>query len=54
MPAAPQNPDAVENFRAGNEKVMGFLVGQVMKAYQGRAHSQMVQEVLKGLLTKEQ
>ena len=31
------NPDAVERYRNGEEKVVGFLVGQVMRATQGKA-----------------
>jgi aspartyl-tRNA(Asn)/glutamyl-tRNA(Gln) amidotransferase subunit B len=37
----------VEQFRSGNEKVFGFLVGQVMKSTQGRANPQMVNEALR-------
>ena len=33
-------------FRAGKEKVFGFLVGQVMKATRGKANPQMVNEIL--------
>ena len=45
-----QNPDAVAKYRAGNEKVLAFLLGQVMKASRGRANPQKVQDVLKRLL----
>jgi aspartyl-tRNA(Asn)/glutamyl-tRNA(Gln) amidotransferase subunit B len=31
------NPDAVERYRNGEAKVVGFLVGQVMRATQGKA-----------------
>ena len=44
------NQDAVAKYRAGNEKVMSFLVGQMMKASRGRANPQVVQDVLKKLL----
>ena len=37
----------VSDYRAGNEKIFGFLVGQVMKATQGKANPQMVNEALK-------
>jgi len=40
-------PDQVEQVRAGEEKVVGFLVGQVMKATSGKANPQAVNEVLK-------
>ena len=35
------------DYRAGKEKVFGFLVGQVLKATQGKANPQMVNEILK-------
>jgi aspartyl-tRNA(Asn)/glutamyl-tRNA(Gln) amidotransferase subunit B len=37
----------VVDYRGGNEKVFGFLVGQVMKATLGKANPQMVNEILK-------
>ncbi len=48
--ALAQNADAVAKYRAGNEKILSFLVGQVMKASRGRANAQKVQEALKRLL----
>jgi len=44
------NGKQVEQYKAGNEKVYGFLVGQVMKATQGKANPQKVNEVLRGKL----
>jgi aspartyl-tRNA(Asn)/glutamyl-tRNA(Gln) amidotransferase subunit B len=41
------NPDAVEKFRAGNEGVAAFLVGQVMKASGGSANPKLAQEILR-------
>jgi aspartyl/glutamyl-tRNA(Asn/Gln) amidotransferase, B subunit len=41
------NPKQVEQFRGGNEKVIGWLVGQVMKATQGKANPQTVNELLR-------
>ncbi len=41
------NPDAVERFRGGNEGVLGFLVGRVMKASGGSANPKVVQELLR-------
>jgi aspartyl-tRNA(Asn)/glutamyl-tRNA(Gln) amidotransferase subunit B len=41
------NPGAVEGFRGGEEKVVGFLVGQVMKATDGRADPRMVNQLLR-------
>jgi aspartyl-tRNA(Asn)/glutamyl-tRNA(Gln) amidotransferase subunit B len=41
------NPGAVEEFRGGEEKVVGFLVGQVMQATDGRADPRMVNQLLR-------
>jgi aspartyl-tRNA(Asn)/glutamyl-tRNA(Gln) amidotransferase subunit B len=41
------NPKQVEEFLSGKDKVIGFLVGQVMKASQGRAKPDMVNALLK-------
>ena len=38
---------AVEDYKAGSEKVLGFLVGQVMKASKGKANPAAVQPILK-------
>lgn len=32
-----ENPKTVEEFHSGKEKVLGFLVGQVMKKMRGKA-----------------
>jgi aspartyl-tRNA(Asn)/glutamyl-tRNA(Gln) amidotransferase subunit B len=40
-------PDQSEQVRAGQEKVIGFLVGQVMKATSGKASPQAVNDFLK-------
>ena len=41
------NPKQVEQLRGGKATVMGFLVGQVMKATRGQANPQAVNELLK-------
>ncbi|MFZ5647628.1 MAG: Asp-tRNA(Asn)/Glu-tRNA(Gln) amidotransferase subunit GatB [Bacillota bacterium] len=41
------NPKVVEDFRAGKEKALGFLVGQVMKLTRGKANPEMVNRMLK-------
>jgi aspartyl-tRNA(Asn)/glutamyl-tRNA(Gln) amidotransferase subunit B len=41
------NSKEVEAYRKGKEKLFGFFVGQVMKATQGKANPQMVNEILK-------
>ena len=45
------NPKQVAQFRSGNEKVFGFLVGQIMKATQGKANPQKVNEILREKLS---
>jgi aspartyl-tRNA(Asn)/glutamyl-tRNA(Gln) amidotransferase subunit B len=40
------HPTQVAEFRAGNAKLRGFLVGQIMKAGKGKANPQMVNEIL--------
>jgi aspartyl-tRNA(Asn)/glutamyl-tRNA(Gln) amidotransferase subunit B len=41
------NPEKVEQFKGGKEKLFGFFVGQVMKASKGSANPQVVNEILK-------
>jgi len=40
------NPKQLEQYRAGKKTVIGFFVGQVMKASKGQANPQMVNELL--------
>jgi len=40
------NPKQVEQYRAGKKTVLGFFVGQVMKASKGQASPQIVNELL--------
>jgi len=44
------NPAQVEQYRGGKQQVLGFLVGQVMKATGGRANPQLVNELLRAAL----
>lgn len=44
--AIQENPQAVMDFRAGKEKALNSLVGQVMKKTQGRADARAVREIL--------
>ena len=46
------NPAQVEQFKAGKDKVLGFFVGQVMKATQGKANPQVVNELLRDALSR--
>jgi aspartyl-tRNA(Asn)/glutamyl-tRNA(Gln) amidotransferase subunit B len=41
----------VERFRAGDEKLLGFFVGQVMKATKGKANPKVVNELLRKKLS---
>jgi aspartyl-tRNA(Asn)/glutamyl-tRNA(Gln) amidotransferase subunit B len=41
------NPKSVEEFRAGKDKAFNALVGQVMKATQGKANPQQVNALLR-------
>src|SRR6266571_3410522 len=45
------NPKQVEQYRSGKTQVMGFLVGQVMKASRGQANPAAVNELLKKKLS---
>ena len=41
------NPDKVANYRGGKTKLMGWFVGQVMKASGGKANPKAVNEALR-------
>jgi len=47
-----QHPDNVKLFRAGKTAVLGFFVGQVMKAMKGAGNPKLVNEVLQKLLNE--
>ncbi|GAB6271716.1 MAG: Asp-tRNA(Asn)/Glu-tRNA(Gln) amidotransferase subunit GatB [Smithellaceae bacterium] len=44
------NPKQLADYRGGKEKLFGFFVGQVMKATQGKANPQLVNDLLKKML----
>jgi len=44
------NPDQVANYRAGKEALLGFFVGQVIKASKGKANPKVVNERLRAKL----
>jgi aspartyl-tRNA(Asn)/glutamyl-tRNA(Gln) amidotransferase subunit B len=46
-----EHPDVVEQFRAGKEGVIGFLVGQVMKKSANAANPKLAQELLRERLS---
>ena len=45
-----ENPDNVEAYKGGKDKLLGFFVGQVMKKTGGKANPQMVNDILKSKL----
>lgn len=46
-----KSPKEVERLKGGEEKLIGFFVGQVMKLTKGKANPQMVNELLKKKLS---
>ena len=46
------NPDAVARYKAGQEKLLGFFVGQVMKEAKGQARPDDVNRLVKEALDK--
>ena len=47
-----ENAEQVEQYRSGKTKVLGFLVGQILKATQGKANPAVVNQLLKNYLDK--
>ena len=45
------NPKPVEDYKNGNKKSIGFLVGQVMRQSKGKANPGMVNELLAKMLS---
>ena len=41
------NPDKVKEYKSGKEKLFGFFVGQAMKASNGKANPELVNDILK-------
>lgn len=41
------NPQSIEDYRAGKDRAIGFLVGQIMKETKGKANPEMVNKILK-------
>jgi aspartyl-tRNA(Asn)/glutamyl-tRNA(Gln) amidotransferase subunit B len=46
------NPDQVEKYLSGKDRVFGFFVGQVMKETKGQANPGMVAKILKEIIKK--
>ncbi len=47
-----ENEKAVQDFKAGQEKSFGFLVGQAMKELKGKGNPQVVNEILRKKLSE--
>lgn len=47
------NPDKVAEIRGGNDKLLNWLTGQVMKAAKGKANPKIVTEALKKALSEQ-
>lgn len=45
-----ENPDQVNAYKGGKERLFGFFVGQVMKETQGKANPKSVNDILKKML----
>ena len=48
----PSNKEQVTKYLSGNEKVLAFFVGEVMKATKGKANPKVVNEVLRKYLSR--
>ena len=48
------NPDAVRTYRGGKKGILGFLVGQVMRATRGKANPQLVNQLVQTALGSAQ
>jgi len=46
-----ESPGQVEQFKSGNEKILGWFVGQIMKASQGKANPGLVNKILRDKLS---
>ena len=45
-------PDQVAEFRSGKEKILAFLVGQIMKRTKGQANPGVVNQLLRDKITQ--
>lgn len=50
--AIAKGPAQVEQYKSGNEKIIGWFVGQVMQATKGQANPQMVNKILRKKLSE--
>ncbi len=47
-----KNPQSVEDYKAGKQKAMGFVVGQTMRAMKGKADPAVVNKLVRELLSR--
>ncbi|NLW53148.1 MAG: Asp-tRNA(Asn)/Glu-tRNA(Gln) amidotransferase subunit GatB [Tissierellia bacterium] len=47
-----ENPQSIEDYKAGKDRALGFLMGQIMKKSKGKANPQQVNSILKEELDK--
>ncbi len=45
------HPDEISRYKAGDQKLMGFFVGQAMKETKGKANPKVVNEILRKALS---
>jgi aspartyl-tRNA(Asn)/glutamyl-tRNA(Gln) amidotransferase subunit B len=45
-----ENPKSVEDYKAGKDRAMDFLVGQTMKASKGKGNPQIINKIIKTVL----
>ena len=50
--AISEDPDGVSKYKSGNAKVFAAFVGNVMKKMRGKAHTLIVNDILKEMLDK--
>ena len=47
-----KNPKQLEDFLSGKEKVFGFFVGQLMKAFQGKCNPEIANRILREIINE--
>jgi len=54
LKAVKNNPRSVQQYKKGKVRVLGYLVGQVMRETKGTANPQLVNQILKETLDEEE
>lgn len=47
-----ENPGPAEDFRKGNEKVLSFFVGRLMKATKGKTNPKIAGDLVRKILSE--